>query len=277
MKMGRGCQLVVRAAVRVAVGACAVLWSASANATSLADSQADFSGVQGQGGWYYGFYEGTLNPSGFQQFPLFGVFTSNTWSRSANAPGGYWTFMSDIGGHPSGIQGASGRQPVINWAVRRFVFAAGGTVVVSGQLKKANQACGSGVIGHIFVNGAEVWTQTIQGNDLVGVSYSLQLCLPANSVIDWAIDPRNGEETCDYSVFSATIIADNSAPCPGDFTCDGQVDDADFLAFQQAYNILDCADAAMPPGCPADLNGDGFVDDADFVLFVDAYNELVCP
>jgi len=65
--------------------------------------------------------------------------------------------------------------------------------------------------------------------------------------------------------------------CPGDLTCDGQVDDSDFLDFVLAYNVLDCADPAMPAGCPADLNGDGFVDDADFIVFVAAYNALVCP
>jgi hypothetical protein len=67
------------------------------------------------------------------------------------------------------------------------------------------------------------------------------------------------------------------ALCPGDLNSDNQVDDADFVLFAGAYNLLDCADPAMPSGCPADLNTDRFVDDADFVLFATAYNELVCP
>jgi hypothetical protein len=33
----------------------------------------------------------------------------------------------------------------------------------------------------------------------------------------------------------------------------------------------------MPAGCPADFNRDGNVDDADFVLFADAYDTLLCP
>lgn len=65
-------------------------------------------------------------------------------------------------------------------------------------------------------------------------------------------------------------------PCQADFTCDGRVDDADFVRFAAAYNVLDCADAAMPATCPADLNADGLVDDSDFVPFVHAYNELGC-
>ena len=68
-----------------------------------------------------------------------------------------------------------------------------------------------------------------------------------------------------------------AAPCSGDLNGDGFVDDADFVIFAEAYNLLDCADPTMPPGCPADLNADGFVDDTDFVLFASAYNELLCP
>jgi len=68
-----------------------------------------------------------------------------------------------------------------------------------------------------------------------------------------------------------------SNSCVGDINTDGFVDDTDFIIFAAAYNILDCADPAMPPGCPADLNTDGFVDDADFIIFVGAYNELLCP
>lgn len=65
--------------------------------------------------------------------------------------------------------------------------------------------------------------------------------------------------------------------CPGDLNNDGFADDADFVIFVAAYNILDCSDPSMPAGCPADLNADGFVDDSDFVIFVGAYNELICP
>ncbi len=66
-------------------------------------------------------------------------------------------------------------------------------------------------------------------------------------------------------------------PCPGDLNGDNQVDDADFVIFASAYNILVCDDPAMPPGCPADLNTDTYVDDADFVLFAAAYDALLCP
>ena len=55
------------------------------------------------------------------------------------------------------------------------------------------------------------------------------------------------------------------------------MDDSDFVLFATAYNVLDCADPAMPANCPADFNRDNVVDDADFVTFVQAYNDLLCP
>ncbi len=82
----------------------------------------------------------------------------------------------------------------------------------------------------------------------------------------------------DVEPYGSAVIATGAAvPCPGDLNHDNQVDDADFVIFANAYDILDCADPAMPAGCPADLNGDGAVDDADFVIFVNAYNALLCP
>jgi len=57
--------------------------------------------------------------------------------------------------------------------------------------------------------------------------------------------------------------------CPGDFTFDGLVEDADFVLFSAYYNTL-----TDPRG---DLNGDGLTDDSDFVLFASAYDILLCP
>ncbi len=65
--------------------------------------------------------------------------------------------------------------------------------------------------------------------------------------------------------------------CPSDLSGDCIVEDLDFTLFLYSYNILDCADPAMPQDCPSDLNGDGVVDDADFQVFVLAYNALLCP
>lgn len=82
-----------------------------------------------------------------------------------------------------------------------------------------------------------------------------------------------------FSMGPGNIVGGVPQPlsCPADLNNDTFVDDADFVLFAQAYNVLDCADPAMASGCPADFNRDGYVDDGDFVTFAAAYNELVCP
>ncbi|MBY0112350.1 MAG: endonuclease [Phycisphaerales bacterium] len=74
-----------------------------------------------------------------------------------------------------------------------------------------------------------------------------------------------------------TVLGTIQASCPGDLNGDTLVDDSDFVIFAEAYQILDCADPAMPAGCPSDLNADLIVDDSDFVLFAAAYEALLCP
>ncbi|MBX3389505.1 MAG: hypothetical protein KF691_08630 [Phycisphaeraceae bacterium] len=61
-----------------------------------------------------------------------------------------------------------------------------------------------------------------------------------------------------------------------DFNQDELVDDADFIIFAAAYNLLDCEDPGMPAYCPADLNLDGFVDESDFAIFEVRYNAGGC-
>lgn len=84
---------------------------------------------------------------------------------------------------------------------------------------------------------------------------------------------------CVVSKGCADVISDAATIsfCRADLTCDSQVDDADFVVFAGAYDILECSDPVMPVGCPSDLNVDGIVDDTDFVIFVQGYGALLCP
>lgn len=142
-------------------------------------------------------------------------------------------------------------------------------------------------------------TYTATGSLQLGFPATLYLELSANA--DAANHPNEtGLATVDFAHFfwngitevkingiavpGATVSSESGTnwgfpitPCAGDLNNDGMVDDSDFLLFVGAYNILDCADPAMPAGCPSDLNNDGLVDDADFVQFVLAYDQLVCP
>lgn len=103
--------------------------------------------------------------------------------------------------------------------------------------------------------------------------YRLFVSCAANGLLTWSGTPAEAASSASFS-FTAALVSDT---CTGDLNLDGFVDDLDFVIFSSAYNILDCADQAMPVGCPADLNHDTFVDDADFIIFVPAYDALLCP
>ncbi len=96
-----------------------------------------------------------------------------------------------------------------------------------------------------------------------------------------ALDIYSGEPVGITTMYvddvSIRAVCSPGNACPADFNADGAVDDADFIFFVQSYDVLDCADPAMPAGCPADLNHDGQVNDTDFTIFLAAYNTLICP
>jgi len=98
---------------------------------------------------------------------------------------------------------------------------------------------------------------------------------PTLTVLD---DPGHHPEMPEYEPFeSLPLYRCSTDPCLGDLNADGFVDDADFVIFADAYNLLVCPTDATSGCCPADLSGDGFVDDFDFVLFAGAYDQLICP
>lgn len=134
---------------------------------------------------------------------------------------------------------------------------------------------GSSLMLTASVPGATTFQWRHNGVDLAGESGST-LTLAAvtgasDGVYDCVVDAGLG--VCGGNVTAPARVV----VCRADLTCDAAVDDADFVVFAAAYNLLVCDDPAMPAGCPADLNSDTVVDDTDFVLFAGAYNTLLCP
>lgn len=248
--------------------ALAFVFASLAAAQPIADSVVEFSGTQGYRNWQYGYYDGPFNPTGFKLLPL---FDGARWWRGTS----YWTYLSNRSGHTNGVVTSGGRQAVENWAVRRWTAPFDARLRLTGHARKYNVGGGNGIVARIFVANQEVWNATLAYNDSVGKAFSIDRCVAAGQTIDFIIDPRNSNDQYDGSDFTAIISV--APPCSTDFTCDGEVNDADFVVFAAAYNILDCADPAMAAGCPADFNQDGAVDDADFVQFVTAYSLLDCP
>ncbi len=171
------------------------------------------------------------------------------------------------GGAPDGA--AIGR---INLSA--FPFTQGGSGVMAFQISGPTPAEFDRVTGGATLNlGGTLAPSLINGySPVVGTFYDI---IDGPPIVGTFASVTPG-----FSVqyFANRVRVTYTGPtCPADLNHDDVVDDADFVIFVPAYNLLDCSDPLMPPGCPADLNRDGVVDDADFVIFLAQYNELICP
>lgn len=212
-----------------ALGCSAILILAlGANANTLfasvvADSVADFSGVQGQGNWYYGYFDRTVDGdpytvNKFRQMTQFLPGPSFNFGCQADPhnpawfvqDGSYWTSLWVDGGHPNGTNsniggcGGNPRLPFEQWAIRRWVSTVSGQIDIDGQIGWATGwETGSGVVGHVFVDGVEVFSHSVARFD-ARVPYSVVAQVNAGSYVDFAIDP-NGVDVSDQAYFTATI------------------------------------------------------------------------
>lgn len=175
----------------------------------LADSYIDFSGVQGQGGWFYGFYDGDSaapwTESDFELLPIFDQFEGRgAWYR-ALGPGGYWTHLHVWGGHPNGVITSGGRIPEENWAVRRWVSPTQHIVRVQATLMDLGYEprAANGVVGHIIAGGT-IWRQAIE-NGPYGAVADVEFCVDEGTGADFAIDPRDSNDWGDETYFVITV------------------------------------------------------------------------
>jgi len=81
----------------------------------------------------------------------------------------------------------------------------GGALRISGILAASGQSgtCGDGTIGHIFVDGVEVFQRSVFN---LSLGYSIVVSANGGSVIDFAIDPGpGGDDSCDATTFTAVV------------------------------------------------------------------------
>lgn len=173
--------------------------------TVLGGSSADFSAVQGQDGWSYGYVDlgATIPPPApdtLADFTDIPDYSNNAW-RFADSTA--WTSLNATGGHPEGVVGS--RAASTHYAVRRWTndedyagyaeFAV--TVTHSGSA-----GCGDGVDAYLFLDGALVWSAVIGDQQSVTVTPGDEIT--ATSVVDLAIGPGLASaEGCDS--FASTL------------------------------------------------------------------------
>ena len=172
--------------------ACAV------HAAPIANSISDFSNVQGQNGWFYGFFNQGVDGStpyttgAFENFTTYGVVGPDVWGASDAQVGAQNNVYLGLGaatGHPTGLAPPDTQDRII-WAVRRYVSEIAGDIDIAIDLRKENvNANGGGVTGRVFVDGVEVYTQFVGATDGVGFQTTLVHNVGLNSLIELAIDP----------------------------------------------------------------------------------------
>jgi hypothetical protein len=173
---------------------------APAKAAQIAYSVTDFSSVQGQNHWYYGYFEKGLpsgpnyTPSAFELLDRYVPNVDPTLNKWTLTPppgvsyGGY-PWIRPSGSHPAGI-GPSPQKEII-WSVLRYQSPISGLITIDYDLGKGNTSVprGGGVTGRIFVNGREIFTRLITNLDSIGVQGKLNINVAAGAFIDFAVDP----------------------------------------------------------------------------------------
>ncbi len=202
----------------------------TAGGVQLADAAGEFSGTQGSNNWFYGYWDrkadanGTYEAGDFTPFPrgtgnalaATNYWDGTKWDWPAGNPP--WTELASTGGHPAGESGNPALP--IHWAIRRYVSETNGPLRLTGLLacSGASGTCGDGTVGHILVNGVEVWQRAAFN---LSVGYSLVVNASLGSTIDFAIDPgAAANDFCDGTTFTATIRTAGDAAVVADTMSD---------------------------------------------------------
>lgn len=214
----------------------------SARAIDLANSVNQWSaaGNQGENDWFYGYRNFTTDGGGaydylnhFIPFNNDGTnvisptnqWAGNHWRLEGNpgGTGGPWTELFQENTHPNGTNS----QPLQeHWTIRRWVansLADPTELALEWHMRKTNTGGGNGVGGFLFLNGVQLDTATIAGNDGVGVLRTAVTVINPGDVIDLALTP-NGNDGADGSAFRLRVTDELPPPPPAPPIADSLAD-----------------------------------------------------
>lgn len=181
------------------------------SAQILADTFSGFSGVQGQDGWTYRFYDRTADatPGSYDfstEAQLMPEFNSNDQKWYVQK-GTFWTMLGLASAHGNGSVTSGGRTPNEQMAIRRWTSNYAGQVKISTSVAKISTGGGNGVTAWLFVNGAPKQSQWIAGNDWEGSTFEVETVLNTGDAVEWWLDPTQGDDLFDLSTLSGTVTA----------------------------------------------------------------------
>jgi Collagen triple helix repeat (20 copies) len=182
----------------------------SSTAEIIANSQADFSCVQGQGNWYYGYFDAPFTSSGFQEMtrclPDDPVLGGSAWWVNEN---NWWTSIRATLLLPNGFR-SCGRRQLEQWVVRRWVSEVAGSVTIFGTIADARGTL-DGFTAHILVDGVSVLSQPV--GTLQRFPYQVTVSVNIGSTVDFAVQP--GDSDCgDWAEFTAIVDSGNGLQGP---------------------------------------------------------------
>jgi hypothetical protein len=166
-------------------------------------------------GWSYGYYNQTLDADGLYSggadltpFPHDGTAPSATdfWVGNGydwfmgNPP---WTELFQEGTHPNGSNNGN-----IHWTVRRWRATVDANLKARIRFRKTNTGGGDGVRVSVFHNSAQVYSQSIAGNDGVGRDDTIDVPdVFMGDTIDILLGPGDaGNDGADGSAFSMVLF-----------------------------------------------------------------------
>ncbi len=234
------------------------------HADVLADSVEDFSGVQGQDNWYYGYYRTDVGdtptvPLSFREAENFNMDFTNLWSLDGT---GDWLGIGAENQHPH-RPGAGRNTPGVYWATRRWVSDFEGDVNISGLVDEADLG-GDGVVVRLFIDGVKFgqWDLLSTSNSMI--EFDLSAAVLIGSIIDMTVDPKNDilfdGTSIEYSIRSGFV-------CAADLNGDCVLDFFDISEFLTAFGAMDTI---------ADFNDDGNFDFFDISAFLTEFS-AGCP
>jgi|TARA_R110000782_G_scaffold13976_7_gene40945 uncharacterized protein (TIGR03382 family) len=224
--------------IAIKIGAAAALASLTGSAFAapilVADSVADFGGLQGENGWHYGYYNledinvagssVSVNNSDFRQLSAFdsatswwGVNTDSAGGNPANgsSPGSY-AVITRSRMHANAPWPTSNVVAEPQWTSRRWVSDMTGEVNLSGLIAHHEylgiNMVGDGTIAHILVDGQSIYNYDVALFDLQGTIYSLDVDVVQGTVIEMVLGAKN-DPMCDATTFTMRVTT--LVPSPG--------------------------------------------------------------
>ncbi|MFN7731478.1 MAG: hypothetical protein ACK5OB_06225 [Pirellula sp.] len=171
----------------------------------VADSVAQYSGVQGKDGWHYGYWDRSGDSdneyhqsSDFKVLKHFGADTKNglrgheafeTGDLWYCEDGRFYTSLWARGGHANRTSRLGSMEVAEHWAVRRWISKVSGALTISGHAGKVmpwGANWGGACQGLIVVDGKTVLSTVL---DDQGIDYQVAIRVEKDSVIDFLVAP----------------------------------------------------------------------------------------